>query len=1261
AAGWLTSENYSAGDLVSYQGRTWSARRTSQGSAPDLNLDWSLIPESFAVIPGYEANYAPFAAFNNRSDPLNLAISDPGYLNNNLSVGDKVYLGASNGLAAGAYTLLPARYALLPGAVLVTPKSGAASRTILQPEGASIVSGYRFNDLNRRQLAPAQAVRFEVAPQSVVQGRARYDGFLANTFLKESALDLGITVPRLPQDSGRVALSGRNFLQLDGNISGKPVGEGFGAEIDISTEANILITGNGGTGPKGTVVLDAARLSSFGADSILIGGLRTFSDLGTSITVNTGRLVVDNAGSPLTAPELLLVAKNQLILAPGAQIVQAGSTRGSYLKANLTTLNPKDLPLAVKSAFPVRIGDATVPGSGNGLLLRVSDNQVPVIRSGVASQAAQAALAQPPTMTIGAGASVSADAILLDSTYGTSLDPTASLIGRNIALNSGQIILQFANPGVVPSIPGLTLSGPVLQGLQSAETLSLLSYSSIDIYGSGQFTSAGTLALSGAQIRGFNSGGGTVTFAAPEITLDNIGGGTALTSSGVPTGRLVFDAGTITLGEGQMRIDQYANVALNATGGLLVDGVGGLTTGSALEIVAPLLTGANAANYSITASGNLDVFSPTDATTGTVVGGLGAALSLTGAAVTVNSDIILSSGLIRLRSTTGNLLVGNLGPARLDTAGTSQVFNDLTRFTNGGQIFLTSDTGSVTLGSESEVSVAAQPGGGNAGGVSVSAAQGSFILLGTLFGQGGAEGDSGAFALDVLSLPQTSAVDSVLNDASFGRARSFRVRSGNVLVDGLASSHTYLLSADQGSITVNGGGFLDASGPTGGTIGLQAFGNVVLQSGSRLSVAGADFNSAGQGGTITLEAGTTRNRVVGPGFVDIQAGSLLDLSVASKVSFNPATDAITPGTSAYNGQFSGKLHLRAPRNAAGTDLLVNAIDGTIIDPSSIVVEGYRLYDLTDFGGTINSAVQTRIFNDGQTFLGAAGVTTPGYTAMTNRLFANNAGLTGVAVLAPGVEILNAASPAALTYRLNTVGSVLTVPAAGGTITFPTGTPGNSTVRSSTAGTITAADGTVTTLPANTNRTIAAGSSITLSSGGNLTYAAGVGGPITVALTPGSTFTTGATGVAGTVSAPGSVITMNSNSNSSIALAAGTRIAFPAGTLGASRIRSTVAGTITSPTGVVTVLAANTNTSIAAGSFVQLNSAGTITSPVVSGGAIEIALASGSFTSSGATTSTPATGNITLGAPTSTTTSDWNLSGYRFGAKSAPGILTMRAA
>ncbi|HEX4201391.1 MAG TPA: hypothetical protein VHY59_07725, partial [Chthoniobacterales bacterium] len=137
---------------------------------------------SFAIIPGYQANYAPYAPYNPTPLTGNLG-GDQGYVNSTLQIGDQIYLNASNGLAAGVYTLLPARYALLPGAFLVTPTSGTPTTTALQADGSSIVSGYRLSGLDVPAAQP-NFTSFQVAPESVTRSRAEYDDSFANTFLK---------------------------------------------------------------------------------------------------------------------------------------------------------------------------------------------------------------------------------------------------------------------------------------------------------------------------------------------------------------------------------------------------------------------------------------------------------------------------------------------------------------------------------------------------------------------------------------------------------------------------------------------------------------------------------------------------------------------------------------------------------------------------------------------------------------------------------------------------------------------------------------------------------------------------------------------------------------------------------------------------------------------------------------------------------------------------------------------------------------------
>ena len=68
-------------------------------------------------------------------------------------------------------------------------------------------------------------------------------------------------------------------------------------------------------------------------------------------------------------------------------------------------------------------------------------------------------------------------------------------------------------------------------------------------------------------------------------------------------------------------------------------------------------------------------------------------------------------------------------------------------------------------------------------------------------------------------------IDAALNAGSFTESRQYRLRSGNVIVDGAAVSHLYRVTADQGSLTVTG--TIDASGTTGGTIELAANGSLI--------------------------------------------------------------------------------------------------------------------------------------------------------------------------------------------------------------------------------------------------------------------------------------------------------------------------------------------------------------------------------------------------------------------------------------------------
>src|SRR5205823_1284386 len=87
--------------------------------------------------------------------------------------------------------------------------------------------------------------------------------------------------------------------------------------------------------------------------------------------------------------------------------------------------------------------------------------------------------------------------------------------------------------------------------------------------------------------------------------------------------------------------------------------------------------------------------------------GLGATITLVGASVTANADILLPGGSLALHATGsgGGVNVGG----RLDVGGTEQRFFDLTKYTSGGEIRVVSDGGGFTLGPNGKLVVSAQP------------------------------------------------------------------------------------------------------------------------------------------------------------------------------------------------------------------------------------------------------------------------------------------------------------------------------------------------------------------------------------------------------------------------------------------------------------------------------------------------------------------------------------------------------------------------
>ncbi|XHR29296.1 MAG: filamentous hemagglutinin N-terminal domain-containing protein [Chthoniobacteraceae bacterium] len=543
------------GDLYAYQ------FVAGNGGSTDVLLS----SNSFAIVPANKLGYAATTSYNTSSSYYS---SDSGYTNSSLKVGETIYLSGCDGLPAGYYTLMPARYALLSGAYLVTIKSGTPVETAVKcSDGSYVVSGYYSNTYSTSSDSGKIYASFEVASSSVVRNRSSYTDYSGDDFFSGVAEDNSTTVPRLARDAGTLVISALNSLTWSGSITASVSSGGRGSQVDISSDNDILISGESVSVSAGTLLLTTSVLNAIDADSILIGGIR---DTSGNVSVTAETITVDNAGYAWSGKDIVLAASSGITLAEGAEITADGTLTGEV---------------------------DTVAVSGNGAVIRVSVSEsAGVSRSGVSSTSAG-------SLTLANGVHLTAAGLTLDSASGMSLDSGAVLDATAIALHGGQISILFAGQGTEDLkttdgsvTSGLVLSGEALQSLMvSAKDLSLVSYSSIDIYGSGKIGSSTyeSLSLEAAAIRGFNQG--DVVFAAQTITLKSTPNATVPADvdgqSSTLAGSITFSADVIKLGADlsslssvnsststedattkalQMSVQLYKNVALNAAHAVLL-------------------------------------------------------------------------------------------------------------------------------------------------------------------------------------------------------------------------------------------------------------------------------------------------------------------------------------------------------------------------------------------------------------------------------------------------------------------------------------------------------------------------------------------------------------------------------------------------------------------------------------------------------------------------------------------------------------------
>ena len=998
---------------------------------------------SYAILPSFGSEFIPVANFADRSRTG----GDPGYLSTSLAIGDRITLAGGSGLPAGTYTLLPARYALFPGGFLITPTGMAQERNPASwqmPDGTAMVAGIRYNDT--RGGRPVQDITeiYKITSPSLLGQSADYRLLKASESLPKTPLASPVT------DAGRLVIKSTGAMNLFGGVQGAGVAGGRGSSIDISSSKDFQI---GGNATAGTIALDAVALSSWNAGSLLIGGIRSITSTGISVTPGTSKVIVDNAGAPLTAADLILVAKDGIIFKDNAVISSTGS--------------------------------GAAPGidiKGNGAVVRTSAD-----RSATVTRTDSDKGATVTGYEIGNGARINGGSIILESSGLGFISDSADLSADAYGIVAGSIAVGLdgtKREGV------LNLVGTTLEKLSSAKKVDLTSYGSMEFLGGGVFGSDATesISLNAGAILGTGMGDGILSLNAGTILLGNSAGASrapmeAKADDGsplTPSGTLELNARTILIGENDLSLDGFSYVSLNASGVLAGSGKGGLHAGTTpmtyttiagdsletlaetygvttevmaalnrdvlsgqdlqalseglpilisqtthLFITTPFVTGIQGAKTTIASSGVMSLMAPDPeyVTQSSVTPGLGSKLTLQGSSLSINTSIMLPSGELAARATAGDLLIGTAGVASLNVGGASKAINSVTQFTDAGSMEFSSAGGDVIIGQQAKLMLNAAA-KGSAGSLAIltpsladtaSGREAGRLVLedGALIqALAGSGGEEGSLKLDLGELASTSELGFGrteegevigISDAGFTKSMDLRVRTGDLAIDNYLVNRNVTMTTDNGSITVTPDGVIDASGKTGGNIALQASGSVILMPNSALTVRGDTYDNAGKGGSVFLSAGAAveRSEEVGNTYLDINRDAVLDLQTASSIDLG----VTAPQT--RRDQFEGTLHLRAPITADLSDIQIGSFDATITGASSIAVEGYRAYDLSGSSGEITGDLRSTIAADASAFFGASGGNSDAATAILSRLTANQeTAIRDILNLAPGVEIIN---------------------------------------------------------------------------------------------------------------------------------------------------------------------------------------------------------------------------------------------------------------
>ena len=881
-------------------------------------------PNTYAILPSLGSAPAPLGGTRGLTDP-------------SLRVGDTVTLRGVPGLADGTYTLLPAHYALLPGGFVVQPLGAtfaSAPGTFTRADGAVVAAG-----TSRIGGTPDQSWRqFVVMPQSVAGQYSEILGYSFNAFATARAGDVGVPV-RTASDAGTVVLAATDGAVLEG-VGRFGAADGVVGNFDVAAP-RIAVVPDGGAAPgPGYLTLETGALSNFGAGSLLLGGTRTATAAGTSVTVTASDVVIDTGAAGLVGTEILAAATHSITI-----------TDGSVLRASGTVQRDESA---------LRLG-------ADGAFVRVSTG-------GRVAIARDAGGTGSGVLTLGNAALSATGSLALDAADTVTIASAASLAAPQVDLGS-----RYLNLGDAPAgTSGTVLGTALVTQLASGSDLLLRGHDAVRVFGglalggpgsSGAHTS---ITLDTPLLQGY-AAGATTTISAGTLALRNSGPGPS-GAGDAGAGTLALDVDVLQLGPGDVRVAGYGAISGRASV-VEAHGTGSLSFDGDLALATAQLREASSGNSAIRIGGSLDLRTDSSAFTPADAAGVGGRLSLQARSLSLDTTVNLPSGSFEATATGGALTLG--AHARIDVRGTAVTFQDQVRSAPGGSIRLAASAadpsaGTVDVQAGAILDVSGNANGGDAGSIAISAS-GSAGIAGQLLGTARGPGRGGSFSLDAASVGDFAALNGGLDAGGLDAVREIRIRGPGEDLQLAAGqrlrAHEVLLQSDAGHVIVNGS--IDASGdavsPGGGT--------VQLIGGSGVAVGGS-IDARAYAGELPADAFTPSSGkvelVASGGRVSIQPGSIIDVT-------------------GREGAAGGRVVVRAPRQ--GADVAVDALGGSILGAREISVQGSATTSTT----TVDAPLVATTLADAASWLAGA-------SAIRDRLVASSPGLAGVVHVGAGIEL-----------------------------------------------------------------------------------------------------------------------------------------------------------------------------------------------------------------------------------------------------------------